>query len=171
MEAIKVILGVGRTLAGRLQIFDALDVTWRELEVRRDPGCPVCGDQPSQQGLIDYELFCGVSSASEGPRVTPQELVEVLGRDPRPFLLDVREPFEWEICNLASLGAVLIPRGDLENRLDEIPRERPVVVYCRTGGRSRAVQSLLLERGFTDVVDLEGGILACEHLDPTIQRY
>ncbi|MDH3223586.1 MAG: molybdopterin-synthase adenylyltransferase MoeB [Gemmatimonadota bacterium] len=171
MEAIKVILGVGRTLAGRLQIFDALDVTWRELEVRRDPGCPVCGDQPSQHGLIDYELFCGVSSASEGPRVTAQELADILARDPRPFLLDVREPFEWEICNLASLGAVLIPRGDLENRLDEIPRERPVVVYCRTGGRSRAVQSLLLERGFTDVVDLEGGILACEHLDPTIQRY
>ncbi|NNM32579.1 MAG: molybdopterin-synthase adenylyltransferase MoeB [Gemmatimonadetes bacterium] len=171
MEAIKVVLGVGASLAGRLQIFDALSVTWRELEIRRDPGCPVCGDHPTQTDLIDYEVFCGVAETEDAPRVRPEELVQVLEGEPRPFLLDVREPFEWDICNLASFGAVLIPRGELENRLDEIPRERPVLVYCRTGARSRAVQSLLFERGFADVLDLDGGILACAALDPTIQRY
>lgn len=171
MEAIKVILGVGTSLAGRLQIFDALSVTWRELEIRRDPACPVCGDHPTQSGLIDYEVFCGLGDMKDAPRVRPEELMQVLEAEPRPFLLDVREPFEWQICNLASLGAVLIPRGELEDRLDEIPRERPVLVYCRTGGRSRAAQGLLLERGFSDVLDLEGGILACTALDPTIQKY
>ena len=171
MEAIKFVLGVGTSLAGRLQIFDALTVTWRELEIRRDPDCPVCGDQPTQTELIDYDLFCGVHGTEEAPRIQPEELVALMGGEPEPFLLDVREPFEWDICNLADFGAVLIPRGELEARLDEIPRDRPVLIYCRTGGRSRAAQSLLLERGFSDVADLEGGILACMSIDPSIQRY
>ena len=109
MEAIKLILGVGRPMIGRLQIFDALAYRWRELEIRRDPDCPVCGDEPTQKGLIDYEVFCG---AEPGPpeaeervgHVGAEELDEVLSGSPRPFLLDVREPMEWNTMNLAHMG-------------------------------------------------------------------
>lgn len=172
MEAIKLVMGVGEPLIGRLQIFDSLSQRWRELEVRRDPACPVCGDAPTQTELIDYEIFCGVApAAAERDRVKPEALESVLAGEPAPLLLDVREPYEWEISNLASLGAVLIPKGEVEDRLDEIPRDRPVLVYCRTGGRSQDVVDLLLRHGYGDVTDLEGGIARYADLDPSIQRY
>ncbi len=163
MEAIKLILGVGRPMAGRLQIFDALDYRWRELEIRRDPGCPVCGDHPTQTGLIDYEVFCGVEPARAGVeervgRIGAEELDEVLAGRPRPFLLDVREPMEWSTMNLAHLGAVLVPMREVPGRLAEIPRDRPVVVYCHTGVRSLEVARLLAAEGYGDVRNLEGGI-------------
>ena len=163
METIKLVLGVGETLVGRLQIFDALSYRWRELEIRRDPGCAICGDSPTQTGLIDYELFCGVEHepAEAGVtvgRVEPDELDAVLGGEPRPFLLDVREVMEWQNMNLAHLGAVLVPMREVPGRMDEIPRDRPVVVYCHTGVRSLEVAKLLAAEGYADVRNLEGGI-------------
>lgn len=163
MEAIKLILGVGRPMVGRLQIFDALAYSWRELEIRRDPECPVCGDAPTQTGLIDYEVFCGAEPGRAGAEdevghVAAQELDEVLAASPRPFLLDVREPMEWSTMNLEDLGAVLVPMREVPGRLDEIPRDRPVVVYCHTGVRSLEVAKLLAAEGYGDVRNLDGGI-------------
>ncbi|MCY3808279.1 MAG: molybdopterin-synthase adenylyltransferase MoeB [Gemmatimonadetes bacterium] len=166
MEAIKLLLGVGRPLVGRLQIFDALRSRWREIEVRRDPGCAVCGDRPTQTGLIDYELFCGSSAGGhrqgEGTIgiVEPEELAAVLATEPRPLLLDVREPAEWDALNLADLGAVLMPLGELPGRLDEIPPARPIVIYCHSGARSLQAAEALVEWGCADVRTLEGGIAA-----------
>ena len=164
METVKLLLGVGEPLVGRLQIFDALSYRWRELEIRRDPDCPVCGDQPTQTGLIDYEVFCGVApevpaEESAVGRVEADELAGVMAGDPRPFLLDVREPMEWQMMNLAELGAVLVPMGEVGERLEEIPRDRPVVVYCHTGVRSLKVAEALVDEGYEDVRNLEGGIV------------
>ena len=171
MEAIKLLLGVGRPLVGHLQIFDALRSRWREIEVHRDPGCAVCGDRPTQTGLIDYELFCG-SAAKGHPRgeatigtVEPEELAAVLATEPRPLLLDVREPAEWDAFNLANLGAVLVPLGELPGRLEEIPPTRPVVVYCHSGARSLQAAEALAGRGFADVRTLLGGIAAQHGMD------
>ena len=162
METVKLILGVGEPLVGRLQIFDALAYRWRELEIRRDPGCPVCGDEPTQTGLIDYEAFCGVEPEPAGAevavgRVEPDEFVGVMAGDPRPFLLDVREPMEWQVMNLAHMGAVHVPMGEVPDRVSEIPRDRPVVVYCHTGVRSLEVAKMLAGKGYEDVRNLEGG--------------
>ncbi len=178
METIKLILGVGRPLIGRLQIHDALAGRWREIEIRRDPGCPVCGDEPTQSGLIDYELFCGVANggrdagadAAEGAdggdgaetgvgRLEGAELEDFLAREPRPFLLDVREAREWMTMNLAHMGAVHMPMGEVPGRLGEVPADRPVVVYCHSGVRSLEVARLLAGNGYEDVHNLEGGIL------------
>ena len=163
MEAIKLILGVGSPLAGRLQIFDALEYRWREVEVRRDPGCPVCGDRPTQTELIDYEVFCGVEPAAPAieervGHVGADDLETVLAGTPGPFLLDVREPMEWHAMSLEHLGAVLVPMREVPARLDEIPRDRPVVVYCQTGVRSMEVATLLVGEGYEDVLNLDGGI-------------
>ena len=163
MEAIKLILGVGSPLVGRLQIFDALEYRWREVEVRRDPGCPVCGDHPTQTGLIDYEAFCGEEPVPPGGgervgQVGADELETVLAGTPRPFLLDVREPMEWNTMNLEHLGAVLVPMREVPDRLDEIPRDRPVVVYCQSGVRSMEVARRLAREGHEDVLNLDGGI-------------
>ena len=148
---------------GRLQIFDALSYRWRELEIRRDPGCAICGDEPTQTELIDYDLFCGVEPEPEGDGVTvgrvgADELEAVLEGEPRPFLLDVREVMEWGNANLAHLGAVLVPMREVPGRMDEIPRDRAVVVYCQTGVRSLEVARLLAAEGYDDVRNLEGGI-------------
>ncbi len=161
LEAIKLLLGVGESLAGRLHVFDALAFRWREVEVRRNPGCPLCGDAPTQTGLIDYDAFCGATAPD--PRIrqlAPSELAGAMAARPTPFLLDVREPFEWEESNLAHLGAVLVPRREVPGRLDEVPRDRPVVVYCRSGSRSMEVAGLLAQEGYDDVANLAGGILA-----------
>ena len=166
METIKLILGVGQTLAGRLLIFDALEMTWREVELRRNPDCPVCGDEPTQTELIDYELFCGVGSTddeAEGPAVpgmTPEELAGRLDSREPPFLLDVREPWEWAVSSLEPQGAHHIPLDELPERRDEVPSDRPVVVYCRAGQRSLTAARHLVSSGASEVYNLEGGILA-----------
>ena len=166
METVKLILGVGETLAGRLLIFDALDMTWREVLLRRNPDCPVCGDRPTQTGLIDYEVFCGVKSApgeETGPHVPEIDAVDVARRldsDSPPFLLDVREPWEWSISNLKRNGAFLIPLAELPRRLGELPTGRAVVVYCRSGQRSFTAARQLLQEGHAEVYNLRGGILA-----------
>ncbi|MDP2958437.1 MAG: molybdopterin-synthase adenylyltransferase MoeB [Longimicrobiales bacterium] len=164
METVKLILGVGDTLAGRLLIFDALDMTWREVALRRNPECPVCGERPTQAGLIDYELFCGITAGpGEGPAVEelePSAVVEMLAGGSPPALVDVREPWEWQAGSLADRGAVLIPLGELPDRLSEVPRGSPVVLYCRSGVRSLTAARRLLEEGYPRVYNLRGGILA-----------
>src|SRR5690606_26847858 len=177
LEVIKLLLGVGRTLAGRLLIFDALDLSWREVALRRNPECPVCGDEATQAELHDYEVFCGVAPAAgsaegaaagtgahvgaNGDRadtLDPVLLAERLAADPAPFLLDVRHPWEWAVSNLSDLGARLVPLDELEQRLAEIPRDRPIIVYCKSGGRSARAAGILTERGFGPVSNLEGGL-------------
>lgn len=163
LEAIKLALGVGEPLAGRLHVFDALAFRWREVEVRRNRNCQLCGDSPTQTGLVDYDAFCGAPGPD--PRIRqlpPSDLSDAMAARPVPFLLDVREPFEWEEANLAHMGAVLMPRREVPERLDEIPRGRPVVVYCRSGSRSMEVAALLADEGYDDVANLDGGILAVE---------
>ena len=175
LETVKLILGRGSPLAGRLLIFDGLDLEWREISIRRDPACPVCGDSPTQTELIDYELFCGVepeaepmtlpaneeSGGSSGPGgIDVVEASNRLGGEAPPFLLDVRETYEWDISNLAPQGAVLIPMGEVGARLDEIPRDRQIIVHCRTGVRSGDVANQLWRAGYRDVLNMEGGIHA-----------
>ncbi|MEX0836905.1 MAG: molybdopterin-synthase adenylyltransferase MoeB [Gemmatimonadota bacterium] len=169
MEVVKLLLGVGRPLIGRLLIFDGLDMTWREVALRRNPECPVCGDEPTQTELIDYELFCGLApaggeaserTATGAGAVDTLELVARLDGDDPPFLLDVRESWEWAVGNLGSRGARLVPLAELDSRLAELPRDRSIVVYCKSGQRSATAARLLAERGFPSVANLEGGLVA-----------
>jgi adenylyltransferase/sulfurtransferase len=177
-ETIKLILGVGTSLVGRVLIFDGLHMTFREVGLRRSAGCPLCGDDPSIEELVDYERFCGVDltddqSAMEPLRqITPLDLKARLQDSPAPFLLDVREPYEWEIGNLGGEGAAHIPQGDLLERLDELPPEGPIVVYCRLGVRSALVARTLMNRGFRDVYNLRGGYHGwADQVDRDLPRY
>lgn len=169
LEAIKLILGAGDALAGRLLIFDALGMEWREVALRRNPDCPVCGEQPTQTELIDYEVFCGVAPPADAESATASGLVDEvdaatlaaqLQSEDRPYLLDVREPWEWSVSNLSGYGARLIPLDELADRLGEVPRDRPVVVYCRVGQRSLEAAVTMSEAGYTQVTNLEGGLVA-----------
>jgi sulfur-carrier protein adenylyltransferase/sulfurtransferase len=168
METIKLILGKGESLAGRLLIFDALDMIWREVALRRNPKCPVCGDAPTQTTLIDYDVFCGITGEADNgaggnesvAEISPSELEELIASDQEPFLLDVREPWEWAVSNLSERGARLIPLGELGERLGEVPLDRPVVVYCRSGQRSLTAARRLVRDGAGPISNLRGGILA-----------
>lgn len=181
IEAVKWLLGVGDSLAGRLLLFDALAATWREVRVRRNPECPVCGDAPTQTGLIDYERFCGVTpeevvagettageaagasdvSAETFPRaIGARELAAALDGDEPPLMVDVRERWEWDAGNLGPLGSVHIPLDQLRDRLDELPRERPLVTVCRVGARSAQAALWLREDGHPAVANLRGGLMA-----------
>ena len=178
-EAIKLILGAGQTLVGRLLLFDALDMKFRTLKLRRDPECPICGDHPTITALIDYEQFCGVAPVA-GPAgqsaeddTTVEELKARLDRGDAPWILDVREPREFDICRLP--GSTLIPLGELPKRLAEIPSgpDAPeIVVHCKMGGRSAKAVALLRQHGHTRVQNLTGGILAwAAKIDPTVPTY
>lgn len=178
MEAIKLVLGVGDPMVGRLLVFDALELSFREMKLRRSSDCPVCGDHPTQTELVDYHAFCGVEpepsppSSESLPQVSPRELRDRLEGGEPPFLLDVREPYEWAIGNLEDRGAVLVPMGELSRRLDELPRDRPLVVYCHVGVRSAMVVASLRSRGFRDAANLRGGYLAwADEVDPSLPRY
>jgi molybdopterin/thiamine biosynthesis adenylyltransferase/rhodanese-related sulfurtransferase len=175
-EAIKLIIGQGRSLTGRLLLFDALDMRFRELKLRKNPECPVCGANPTGARLIDYQAFCGVASASrELPvenRVTPQELHQQLTCDTgKPlFLLDVREPHEWEIVRIE--GAHLAPVNTLAGHLDELPRDQEIVVYCKTGVRSARAVQLLKDAGYRQIRNLEGGVVRwATEIDTTLPTY
>jgi adenylyltransferase/sulfurtransferase len=175
-EAIKLIIGEGTPLIGRLMLFDALEMRFRELKLRKNPDCPVCGANPTVTELIDYQAFCGVADQPVGlpaeNRITPQELASVLdnGNGDRPFLLDVREPNEWDIVHLP--GAKLIPVNTVAGFLDELPRDEPIVVYCRTGVRSARAAQLLKDAGFRDVRNLEGGITRwANEIDRSLPTY
>jgi adenylyltransferase/sulfurtransferase len=179
-EALKLVLGEGETLVGRLLLFDALRMRFREMRLRRDPACPACGDHPTIHELIDYERFCGVAEAEpelamqEGgvPEITPTELKERLDRGDRVTVVDVREPWEWEIGNLGAHGARLIPLNDLPSRMDELNPEDEIVMQCRSGARSARAAEFLLGQGFAKVSNLEGGILRwSDEVDPSIPKY
>jgi adenylyltransferase/sulfurtransferase len=171
LEAIKLITGAGQPLAGRLLLVDALTSRFRELAVRRDPECPVCGDQPTITRLIDYDAFCrGPAAASpvEAEITVGQLARERTGRAVQ--LVDVREPWEWDICRIE--GAAHIPLGELEQRIGELDRNRPVVTYCHHGNRSLWAREVLLESGFSDVKSLAGGIEAwAVEIEPGMARY
>jgi sulfur-carrier protein adenylyltransferase/sulfurtransferase len=175
-EAIKLILGAGQPLVGRLLLYDALQMRFRELKLRRDPDCPICGDHPTIHALIDYDQFCGVVPAhaqpatSGVPETTVEELKSRLDRGDDVYLLDVREPNEFQICRIG--GATLIPLGELASRTAELDRDRDIVVHCKMGARSAKAVALLQERGFTRVSNLKGGILDwIDRIDPSQSKY
>jgi adenylyltransferase/sulfurtransferase len=183
-EAIKLILGRGEPLIGRLLLYDALNMTFDEVRLRKSPDCPVCGDHPTVTALIDYEQFCGVPAhdrslyTADGeaqaivPGITPAELRARLDAGEPIHLLDVREPHEWQISNLAAEGARLIPKGQVLERMGELDTVQEIVVYCRTGARSADVVRLLGEHGFTKLRNLEGGINRwAEDVDHSLPRY
>ncbi|WP_448591512.1 molybdopterin-synthase adenylyltransferase MoeB [Thermoflexus hugenholtzii] len=173
-EAIKLIIGQGEPLIGRLLLYDALSMRFRELKLRKNPACPVCGENPTIRELIDYEAFCGVRVTGEeigaSFSVTPEEFKEMLERGERIEIIDVREPVEWEICRIP--GAKLIPLSQLTSRLHEIDQTKKVIVYCHTGQRSALAVKLLRDVGITRSYNLAGGIDAyAARIDSSIPRY
>ncbi|MEM8485559.1 MAG: molybdopterin-synthase adenylyltransferase MoeB [Bacteroidota bacterium] len=174
-EVIKLILGVGEPLIGRLMLADTLTMQFREWKVPRDPDCPVCGDTPTQTTLIDYDAFCGIGGADD-PLATDEITVTRFNQrrvaGTAPVLLDVRQPFELEI---ATLGAdKSIPLDELPGRIDELRafQHAELVVHCKSGGRSAKAVHLLKDAGFTRVVNLKGGTLAwSDDVDPAVPKY
>ena len=170
IETLKLILGIGEVLVGRLLHFDALKVKFRELNLRRDPRCPVCGENPTIFAPIDYERFCGVGDEGAIPGMSPHELKRRMDAGDPFELIDVREPFEYEIARID--GAKLIPLGEIAERLVELEREQPIIVHCHSGKRSAQAVRLLQQRGFAKVYNLEGGIDAwSEQIDPNVPQY
>jgi molybdopterin/thiamine biosynthesis adenylyltransferase/rhodanese-related sulfurtransferase len=175
METIKLILGRGDALVGRLLLFDALAMKFRELKLRRNPACPVCGDHRTISKLIDYNEFCGIrgedahAPATQVPELTPREVKGRLDRKDDLFILDVREPHEYQICNLHGQ---LIPLGELPRRVHELDSSREIVVHCRSGKRSAEAVEFLRKAGFRKIWNLKGGILAwSDEVDPSIPKY
>ncbi|MFP6906985.1 MAG: molybdopterin-synthase adenylyltransferase MoeB [Verrucomicrobiota bacterium] len=176
-EAIKLVLGQGDSLLGRLLLFDALRMEFRELKLRKDPKCPVCGENPTLTELIDYEQFCGIpqaeaaeAQASQDDHITVEQLRDELAVGGQLTLLDVREPYEWEIGQLPD--SLEMPLGDVPERFGELNPEDAIVVYCRSGMRSRKAQLFLQDQGFKNVRNLSGGILDwAAKIDASIPRY
>src|SRR5213080_3487244 len=170
IETIKLIVGIGEPLIGRLLHFDALKVKFRELNLRRDPECPVCGENRTIFAPIDYDQFCGAPADEIVPAISVHELKRKTETREAFELIDVREPFEYEIARID--GAKLIPLGEIADRTDELQREQPIVVHCHSGKRSAQAVRLLQQRGFSNVYNLEGGIDAwSDQIDPTVPKY
>jgi molybdopterin/thiamine biosynthesis adenylyltransferase/rhodanese-related sulfurtransferase len=176
-ETIKLILGKGEPLVGRLLLVDALNMRFRELKLRKNPECPVCGLNPTVTKLIDYEQFCGIAPAAKEavlekngiPQLSVKELKRRMDAGEDLFILDVREPFEYQIANI---GGKLIPQNDVPQRLAEIDRDREIIVQCKSGGRSQRIAELLTQSGYPKVVNLAGGILAwADEIDPRVAKY
>lgn len=177
IEAIKIILGQGETLSGRLLLFDALEMSFREMKVRRNSQCPVCGDNPTITKLIDYQDFCGVPTpGSEAAKIEPQSPWDISPAETkkrlesgRVRLLDVREPHEYDICHL---GGQLIPLGELADRMSQLNPADEIIVHCKKGGRSAKAVRLLRDNGFKQVFNMHGGITAwSEQIDPSVPKY
>ena len=179
-EAIKLIMGIGEPLIGRFLIYDALRMKFRELKLKKDPDCPVCGTHPTVHELIDYEQFCGVAPAAPEVVVTRgnadetetdvQELKRKIDAGEDFFLLDVREPNEFRIGRIP--GSTLIPLGEVPQRVNEIPRDKDIVVHCKMGARSAKAASFLRQQGYRNVKNLKGGILDwSDKIDPTVPKY
>ena len=174
-EVIKLILEKGNSLAGRLLLFDALKMSFRELKLQKDPKCPVCGENSTIKELIDYEQFCGIGSEGEEypegiDEVTPKELKEELDQGQDLYILDVRNTVEYEISRIE--GSHLIPLDQLLNRLHELDSARDIVAHCRTGVRSARAIAILQEAGFRKLRNLKGGVLAwADEVDPTMPKY
>ena len=177
-EAVKLIIGVGEPLINRFMIYDALRMKFRELKLRKDPECPVCGDTPSVTELIDYELFCGMtvepvvtkSSSDSDEEISVEQLKLELDGDDDLFLLDVREPEEFQICRIP--GSTLIPLSELPSRLVELEGRSEMVVHCKSGVRSAKAVKLLREAGFKKAKNLSGGILRwIDVVDQSLPKY
>ena len=174
-EAIKVLTGIGEPLVGTLMIYDALAMEFRTVRARKDPECPLCGKNATITELIDYEAFCGVVSheaeeAAAGSTVTARELKAMQDSGEEFLLVDVREPGEFEIVRIP--GSVLIPKGDLPSRLNELPQDKPVVLYCKTCVRSAEALALLKGAGFSTSKHVQGGVTAWAHqVDPSLPTY
>ena len=177
IEAIKLIIGIGDPLIGRLVNFDALKLRFREFKIRKDPNCPICGDHPTIHELIDYDQFCGIPQADaeaakelDVPTITATELKTKIDRKDKFVLVDVREPYEYDICNIS--GSRLIPLGELPARLSELDSADEIVLHCKVGGRSAKALKILQDAGFRKLSNLQGGIQAwSEKVDPSVPRY
>ena len=174
-ETLKLILGKGEHLIGRLLLFDALAMRFRELKLRKNPDCPVCGEHRTLTKLIDYDQFCGIRGEEAPmnvagiPEITPRELKSRLDRGDELFILDVREPHEYQICNLQGH---LIPLGELSRRVHELDSSREIVAHCRSGKRSADAVEFLRKAGFHKIWNLKGGILAwSDEVDSTVPKY
>jgi adenylyltransferase/sulfurtransferase len=175
MEVIKLILGRGDPLIGRLLLFDALGMKFRELKLRKNPGCPICGDHRTITKLIDYEQFCGIRGEehlepTRVPEITPADVKKMMD-ERRPFVLvDVREPHEYQICRIP--GSTLIPLGDVPRRVHELNTADEIVIHCRSGARSAKAVEFLMQAGFRKIHNLKGGILAwSDQVDPSVPKY
>ncbi|MEM8857698.1 MAG: molybdopterin-synthase adenylyltransferase MoeB [Chloroflexota bacterium] len=186
-EVVKIILGIGRPLVGRMLVYDALEMDYMELKVKKNDDCPVCGSKPTVTQLIDYEQFCGMPAHDKSEYtggiepmnetkpvagITPQELKARLDAGEKIKILDVREPHEWEISNLENYGSFLIPKDDVVGRANELDPNEEMVVQCRSGGRSADVIRWLEPLGFTKLLNLEGGInLWAKEIDKNMPIY
>src|SRR4051794_35870776 len=176
-ETIKLIIGIGEPLIGRFMIYDALKMKFRELKLRKDPDCPVCGTHPTVTKLIDYEQFCGVTPAAPEPvavnnatEITSVELKQRMDRGDKLTIVDVREPNEYQINRIA--GSQLIPLGDIPKRYEELNKNDEIVVHCKMGGRSAKAADFLRSVGFTRILNLKGGILDwVDKVDPSQPKY
>jgi len=175
LQTIKLVLGKGQTLIGRLLLFDALNLKFRELKLRKNPHCALCGKNPTITELIDYEEFCGIRGEEHVPLTTVPEVtaadVKKMIDEKKPFVLvDVREPHEVDICRIPD--STLIPLGDLPSRMHELNSADEIVVYCRVGVRSARAVELLMKAGFRKIHNLKGGVLAwADQVDPSMPKY
>jgi adenylyltransferase/sulfurtransferase len=174
-ETLKLIIGKGDHLVGRLLLFDALGMKFRELKLRKNPECPVCGEHRTVTKLIDYAEFCGIRGeeaptiVTNIPEITPRELKSRLDRGDDLYILDVRETHEYQICNLQGY---LIPLGELSRRVNELDSSREIVAHCRSGKRSAEAVEFLRKAGFRKIWNLKGGILAwSDEVDPAVPKY
>src|SRR5882762_6930740 len=174
-ETVKLILGIGEPLVGRLLLYDALAMRFRELKLRRNPECPVCGDHPTIHELIDYQQFCGIPNQPHEPApvegdIEPTEVKAKMDRGDQFVLIDVREPHEYQICSIPN--AKLIPLGDLPKRVNELDSADEIIAHCKSGMRSAKAVEFLKQAGFKKVRNMKGGILAwSDKVDPTVPKY
>ncbi len=174
-ETVKLILGIGTPLIGRLMLYDALNMKFRELKLRRNPECPICGDQPTIKELIDYQEFCGIPQHAPEPvpvtgDISVVELKQRLDKGDKFQFIDVREPHEWQICRIP--GTTLVPLGELPKRLSELDPNSEIVVHCKSGGRSGKAVDLLKQNGFVNARNVVGGILAwADQVDKSVPKY
>jgi adenylyltransferase/sulfurtransferase len=176
-EAIKVITGIGEPLVGRLMIYDALEMSYRTVQVRKDPECPVCGKNPTITELIDYEAFCGAVSeeaqeAAQGSTITARDLKNMMDAGENIYVVDVREPNEYEIVSIP--GATLIPKGEFISgaALERLPQDKRIVLHCKSGARSAEALAIAKDAGFSDAVHVGGGVLAwVRQIDPSLPTY
>lgn len=174
-ETVKLLLGTGEPLVGRLLLYDALQMRFRELKLRKDPSCPICSAHRTIHNLVDYDQFCGVNTQTQPAlpsdwEIDPVQLKQLLDNRQPLFLLDVREPHEWDICRIS--GAHLIPLGQLPARMNQLNSADNIVAYCRSGVRSGKAVDFLRKAGFQRIKNLKGGILRwSDKVDPTVPKY
>jgi adenylyltransferase/sulfurtransferase len=177
-EAIKLLIGIGEPLVGSLMVYDALEMEYRKIKVRKDPNCPLCGENPTITDLLDdYEEFCGVVSdeaqqAARGSTITVMELKEMMDAGKDFLLVDVREPAEFEIVRIP--GSVLIPKGEIMSgaALATLPQDKPIVLHCKTGVRSAEALAALKAAGFAGATHVQGGVVSwVKNIDPSLPEY